>query len=147
MTRFLLAVIGLVAPVGVVAGDDKKADDRVKVEILLATENVPKDLKAGARVDLKVVTGKTVTPRGVTSLSTMLVAADVEVASVKLLEKPDSPEAAVRVNLLVAKDLAAKVEKVRDTKVRVVEAQSDGTVVRKMIPPTLRLELPEADKK
>ena len=126
---------------------DKKGDDRVKVEILLATEHVPKDLKAGTRVDLKMVTGKTVGPKGLAVYSTSQVAADLEVASVAPVEKPANPEAAVRVNLLVPKDLAAKVEKVRDTMVMTVERQADGTVVSKKKSVPLRLELPKADKK
>jgi hypothetical protein len=150
MTRLLFAGIGLVAAIGLAAAQDKKddkKDDRVKVEILLATEHVPKDLKAGTRVDLKMVTGKTVTATGKTALTLSPVAADVEVASVAPVEKPANPEAAVRVNLLVPKDLAAKVEKTRDTMVMVVERQADGTVVRKTKPVILRLELPKADKK
>jgi hypothetical protein len=147
MTRLLLAGIGLVATVGLGPAQGRKADDRVKVEVLLATEHVPKDLKAGTRVDLKMVTGKTVGPNGLTVYRASLVAADLEVASVTRVEKPATPEVAVRVQLLVAKDTAAKVEKTRDHIVTVVERQGDGSVVRKMIPVTLRLELPKADKK
>lgn len=119
----------------------------MKVEVLLATEHVPNDLKAGTRVDLNMVTGKTVGPNGLTAYRIQPVAADLEVASVKAVDKPATPEAAVRVQLLVAKDMAAKVEKTRDHMVTVVETQADGTVVRKMKPVTLRLELPKPDKK
>lgn len=147
MTRLLFAVIGLVAALGLVRAQDKKADDRVKVQVLLATEHVPKDLKAGTRADLKMVTGKIVAPNGPTLYMTKLVAAGVEVASVAPVDKPATPEAAVKVQLLVAKDLAGKVEKIRDHMVTVVERQGDGTVVRKKQPVTLRLELPKAEKK
>jgi hypothetical protein len=147
MTRVLIALIGLVAMVGLGRAEDKKADDRVKVEILLATEHLPDGLKEGTRVDLKMVTGKTVAPRGLTLYNTSLVAADVEVASVTTVEKPETPEAAVKVQLLVPKDLAEKVEKIRDKKVTVVESQGNGTVERKQKPVTLRLELPKSDKK
>ena len=147
MTRLLLIGIGLVATVGLVWAQDKKADDRVKVEVLLATEHLPKDLKAGARVDLKMVTGKTTGPKGLTAYTTSLVAADVEIASVESVEKPANPEAAVRVQLLVPKDMAEKVEKTRDHKVKVVERKDDGSVESKLKPVTLRLELPKPDKK
>ncbi len=147
MTRLLLAGIRLVATIGLVPAEDKKADDRVKVEVLLATEHTPKDLKAGTRVDLKLVTGKTVGPRGLTLYRTSLVVADVEAASVTTVDKPATPEAAVRVQLLVGKDMAEKVEKTRDRMVTVIEPQKDGGVVSKMKPVTLRLELPKPDKK
>ena len=147
MTRLLLAGIGLVATAGLVPAQDKKADDRVKVEVLLATEHLPKGLKAGTRVDLKMVTGKTVGPRNLTDYNTSPVAADLEVAEVTTVEKPANPEAAVRVQLLVGKDLAEKVKKIRDEVVSVVERKGDGTVVRKMKPVTLRLELSKPEKK
>jgi hypothetical protein len=147
MTRLLLAGIGLVATVGFVPAQDKKADDLVKVEVLLATEHVPEGLKAGTRVDLKMVTGKTVGPNGLTAYRVALVAADVEVASVAPVDKPATAEAAVRVQLLVARDMAEKIEKTRDRMVTVVERQGDGSVVTKMKRVTLRLELPRPDKK
>jgi hypothetical protein len=147
MTRLLLVGIGLVAIAGLIPGQDQKADDRVKVEIHLATENVPVGLKAGTRVDLKLVTGKTVGPKGLTLYSTSLVAADIEVASLVNVDKPATPEAAVRAQLLVAKDMAGKVEKTRDQMVNVVERQPNGLVVNRMKPVTLRLELPKAAKK
>jgi hypothetical protein len=147
MTRLLLAGIGLVATVGLVPAQDKKADDRVKVEVLLATEHVPEGLKAGTRVDLKMVTGKTINPRGETAYVASLVAAAVEVASVEPVDKPAAPEAAVRVQLLVAKDSAERVEWHRDRKVTVFERQPDGSRVRQTKPVTLRLELPKPDKK
>jgi hypothetical protein len=63
------------------------------------------------------------------------------------VEKPATPEAAVRVQLLVAKAMAGKVEKMRDHMVTRVERQGDGSVVRKKTPVTLRLEMPKPDKK
>ena len=60
MTRLLLVGFGLVAMAGLVSGQDQKADDRVKVEIHLSTEHVPMGLKAGTRVDLKLVSDITV---------------------------------------------------------------------------------------
>src|SRR5262249_19826639 len=94
MTRLLRAGIGLVATVGLVAAQDKKADDRVEVEVHLATEHVPTGLRAGARVDLKMVTGKTIRPKGLTVYKAGLVAAGLEVASVAPVDQPATPEAA-----------------------------------------------------
>jgi hypothetical protein len=147
MTRLLLTAIGLMASAGFVTAQDSKADDRVRVEVLLATEHVPKDLKAGTRVDLKMVMGKTVAPNGLTIYNTSLVAAAIEVASVALVEKPAAPEAAVRVHLLVAKDRAEKVEKTREHLVTVRERQADGSVLSQKKPVILRLELPKLDNK
>src|SRR5215831_1220548 len=47
---------------------------------------------------------------GLTAYTAPLVAADVEVASVAPVDKPAAPEAAVRVQLLVARDMAGKVQ-------------------------------------
>ena len=49
--------------------------------------------------------------------------------------------------MLVARDMAGKIEKTRDQLVTVVERQGDGRVELKKKPLTLRLELPTADKK
>ncbi len=147
MAKLLLVGIGLVATVGFVPAQDRKVDDRVKVEVLLATEHVPQGLKAGTRVHLKMVTGKTVGPKRLTLYRTLLVAGDIEVASVALVEKPATPEAAVRVQLLVPKAMAGKVEQTRDHMVTVVERQGDGSVLRKRKLVTLRLEMPKPDKK
>jgi hypothetical protein len=147
MTRLLLAGIGLAAMAGLVMAQDKKVDDHVKVEIFLATEHVPKDVKAKTRVDLKMVTGKTVAPNGFTVYRASLVAANVEVASVTAVEKPVTPEGAMRVELLVDKGLASKIEKTRDHMVTVRERLGNGTSVRNTKPVTLRLELSTADKK
>src|SRR4051794_17954611 len=102
MTRLLLAGIGLVVTFCFVPAQENKAGDRAKVEVLLAKEHVPDGLKEGTRVDLKMVTGKTVGPKGLTLYSASLVAADVEVASVAAVDKPATLEGAMRVQLLVA---------------------------------------------
>ena len=119
----------------------------MKVDVFVGTEHVPMGLKAGTLVDLKLVTGKTVAPRGRTLYATSPVAAGVEVALVAPVEKPAHPEAAVRVQLLAAKDLAAKIEKARDQIVDVVERQPDGVVASKKKAVTLRIELPGVGKK
>ena len=141
MSRRTVAVV-LLMMVGYASAEDIKAEERVKVEINLATEHMIKDLKAGARVDLKMVMGKTTSPKGLTVYNTAMVAANVEVAKIEQVEKPETPEGAVKVQLLVNKDLAAKVEKARDTLVTVVEGRES-----KMKPVPLRLELPMPAKK
>ena len=61
------------ASLGVAGAQDKgkgesikasPAQERVKVEVALATEHVPVDLKVGAKVDLRQVTGATITANG-----------------------------------------------------------------------------------
>ena len=70
-----------------------------------------------------------------------------KVGAVAPMDKAATPETLVRVQLLVAKGRAGKIQKARDHIVTVVERQGDGTVVRKMIPVALRLELSNSDKK
>ena len=147
MTRLLLAGIGLVATAGLVGAQDKKADDRVKVEVFLATEHVPKDLKPGTRVDLKIVLSKRIGGNGLPVYTAGSIAAGLEVASVSSVEKPADREAAVRVHLLVPKDMAGEVETARDGKVTVVKQRTDGSVETSQKRNTLRLELPKPDKK
>jgi hypothetical protein len=147
MNRLLLAATALVAAVGTVRALDKITDDRVKVDVLLADEHVPKGLKAGTRADLKMVQGKTSTPNGLTMYRSSLVAADVEVASIDTVDKPATPEGAVKVQLLVSKDVAEKIVKTRDRLVTVIERKVDGVAETKKKPVTLRLELVMAEKK
>jgi hypothetical protein len=46
MTRLLFAGIGLMVMIGFVSAQDKNGYDRVRVEVGLATEHVPKGLTA-----------------------------------------------------------------------------------------------------
>jgi hypothetical protein len=151
MTKGLLVGLALVALVGDPGPAQEKAKaepaERVKVVAFFAAEHVPVGLKAGTRVDLKVVVGKTVSPRGLVAYNTTTLVADIEVASVTPVEKPDTPDKAVKVELLVPKGQAERVEKTRDHLVTVIETVSGGTPERKTKPVTLRLELPEPGKK
>src|SRR5262249_40384561 len=108
MGRSLLCVFVATVCVGTVA-----AQDRVKLEGAFASEHVPNGVKAGDRVDLVVVLSATTTKTGLASYSTRPVVQKVEVASVTKVEKPKTPEEAVKVELWLTKDDAARVERLK----------------------------------
>jgi hypothetical protein len=155
MCKNLVVVLSLVALCcGTVVTQEKKADppkaapaDKVKAELSLSAEHVPADLKAGTRVDLKVVTGKTVAPNGRTLYRTFTSVADVEVGSVTKVEKPTNPEEAVKVELLVTKEQAGKIDELKKREATRVEKAPGGGVTTKKAPLTLRLELTVPVKK
>jgi hypothetical protein len=124
-----------------------KVPERTKVEPSLAAEHVPNGLKAGTRVDLNMVTATTIRANGFVAYSTTALAPDVEVTSVTKLEKPKAPEEAVKVELLVTKEQAARIEKAKAQLVTVVERVPGGKpkTTQKSVP--LRLEVPKPDKK
>jgi hypothetical protein len=123
-------------------------DEKVKVEVAFAAEHVPADLKAGARVDLLRVDGKTAAS-GKVLYRTAAVVPNVEVASVtRAAEKPKEPEQAVKVELLATKEQAALIEKAKRTLVTVVETRPGAPPQTKRRPVTLRLEpAKQPDKK
>jgi hypothetical protein len=121
------------------------AEETTTVEVYVATEHSPEGLKAGAKVNLLSVNGKTVIPNGKVHYRTSTLAADVEVASVTQVEKPNSPAEAVKVELKVTKDQAAKIEMAKAHRVTVVERSPDGPKTEKR-PLTFRLEPTKADK-
>lgn len=116
------------------------ADDNVTVEIFLAKEHVPNDLKKGDKVRVLRVNSKTATSTGIVSYSTGVVAADAIVASVKAEEKPPTPEQAFKVEVNVTKTQAAAIERVKKQLVTVHETNGNGTVETKKVPVTMRLE-------
>jgi hypothetical protein len=95
--KFFVSALTLLVIGSCTAGS--RADDKVNVEVWLATEHVPKDLKAGMMVDLSWVRGKTQTSGGVVSYSTSVVTRGCEVVSVTHVEKPKEPEQAVKVEI------------------------------------------------
>jgi hypothetical protein len=115
------------------------AEEQAKVELSFATEHVPAGLKAGAKVDLMMVNGRSVTPAGQVSYTTSTVAGSAEVASVTPVDKPATPEQAVKVELRVTKDQAARIERLKAQKVKTVETTAQGRV-EKTVPVTFRLE-------
>jgi hypothetical protein len=123
------------------------ADKTTKVEVYCAAEHVPKGLKAGARVDLMQVVGKSVTRSGKVSYSTTGLAKDIDVVSVTKVKKPKVPEQAVKVGLRVSKAQAAVIERAKARLVTVTERTSDGQTKTERKPIPLRLEPTKVKKK
>jgi len=123
------------------------AQEKTKVELYFASENVVAGLKAGNRVDLKRLAGRSITPSGKISVVTNTIALDLEVASISQIEKPKSPEQAVKVELKATKIQAARIERAKAQLVTIMETDSDGTVKTTMKPVTLLLDLTEEKKK
>jgi hypothetical protein len=132
-----LVFVALCSASGAAAGQG--AEEKTKVEVAFAAEHVPADLKAGARVDLLRVDGKTAAGRMVL-YRTAVVVPNVEVASVTRAEKPKEPEQAVKVELLATKEQAALIEKAKRALVTVVENRPGAPPETKRRPVTLRLE-------
>jgi hypothetical protein len=137
----VLAILAFCRVTAARGQDAPGAADLTKVEAYLAAEHVPAGLKAGTRVDLVQVTGKSVTPAGKVSYSTTGLVQDIEDVSVTMVEQPKAPEQAVKVELKVTKEQAAVIERAKARLVTVTVATSDGQTKteRKSIP--LRLEL------
>lgn len=123
------------------------AQDKSTVEVQLASENVPEGLKAGAKVDLKMITGKTVTATGKASIITNTLVADIEVAAVTKVEKPKSPEQAIKVELRVTKEQAAKIENVKKQTVTTMVTKPGGGRETVQMPVPLRIEMSKPEKK
>lgn len=119
----------------------------ITVEVYFASEHVPEGLKAGAKVDLMRVDGKTVTRTGKVSYVTTVLSTDIEVASITRVEKPKTPEQAVKVVFQVTPDRAGFIERAKSRLVTVVETTLEGGKKETKRPVTLRLELtrPEND--
>jgi hypothetical protein len=129
-----------------VCGAAVRADETATVEVYCASEHVPGGLKAGTRVDLMRVDGKSVTPSGKVSYSTTGLAQDIEVVSVTAMEKPKVPERAVKVELRVTKAQAAVIERAKARLVTVTEATSDGKTKTERRPVLLRLEPTKSER-
>ena len=136
-----IAVATLAISAGFAAADEKKT-----VEVFFAAENVPEGLKVGNKVDVKAITGKTVTATGVASLTTMNVVQNVEVASITKVEKPKSLEEAIKVEVRATKDQAEKIEQFKKKMVTTVVRTPGGSPEQKRMPIPLRLELSKSEK-
>jgi hypothetical protein len=123
------------------SAQEKAGEERVKVEVYLSAEHAPEGLKAGARADLVMVLGKTMTKDGkLVSYRIAPLAGGAEVVSVKREEKPANPARAVRAELRVTKQQTARIETAKGRLVTVVESEG-GKPVTKKRPVPLRLEL------
>jgi hypothetical protein len=156
MSKRFFVVPFLLLSDGGVFGQDKgdsrppkseDANSQVAVDILFATEHVPAGLKPGVKVVLSVVSGKTVTKKGVVAYNLRTVASDLEVVSVTAVEKPKGPEQAVKVQLRVAKPMAARIERLKAQTVKTATSTPGGPPILEEKPVTLRLELPPPPKK
>jgi len=67
--------------------------------------------------------------------------------SVVNVEKPKSPEQAVKVQLQTTKEQAGLIERVKAQFVATYETTGDGRAEMKKTPVTLRLEFPKPEKK
>lgn len=147
--KWAVPVSVLILTCGVAAGqpqspprppESQNKDETSTIEVFLSAEHLASNLKAGAKANLLIVLGKTVAPNGKVAYSTSTLAPGVEIASIAKVEKPKSPEQAIKVELRVAKDQAAKVERATSRLVNTVESTPGAQPERKQKPVTLRLE-------
>ncbi len=117
------------------------AEDETKVEVSFAVENVPSNLKPGAKVDLKRIDARSVTGSGQVAVTTTVIAQSLVVDSVDVTDKPKSPEEAVKVGLRVTKKQAAMIEKLKALRITVRESDSAGNFKTSKKPVPLMLEL------
>jgi len=123
------------------------AIDQAKVEITLSSEHSPEKLKAGDRVHIKRVNGMTVTKTGLKNYTTATVVKNAEVVSVIPIEKPKSPDEALKVVLKVPEAQAARLEKMKSALATVFESKpGGGKGEMKKKPVILRLELSNPNK-
>lgn len=110
-------------------------DESTTVEVFFAAENVPAGLKAGDKVSLHRLDGRSVTPSGKVSQTTTMLVPNAEVVSVKTVEKPKTPDLAVKIELRVKKSQARIVERAKTQLVNVMETSSGGNtkVVKKPV--------------
>jgi hypothetical protein len=124
-----------------------RLDEMTKVEVALATGNVPEGVKPGAKVQLVFVASRTLTPTGqVSERRSAVVPGSFEVLSVDKVEKPTDPDQAVKVELRVPKSRAERIETFKTREVTVVE-RAGGQAVRKKKTIPLVLELAKEEEK
>lgn len=137
----MLLTFGIAAAQQQESRETPNNNEKATIEVFLAAEHVPPGLKAGAKANLLIVTGKAIAPNGKVAYSTSTLAPAVEVASIAKVEKPKSPEQVIKVELRVAKDQAAKIGRAASQLVDTVESTPGAQPERKQKPVTLRLEL------
>lgn len=136
MSRGCTLALALLA-VSAVAGQG--AIETTLVEVYCASEHVPDGMKPGARVDLMIVSGKTVTRTGKVNFNLNSVAKNMELVSINKEEKPKTPEQAVKVELRVTKAQAVAIEKIKSQFVTVIETTTDGKKKTEKRPVPLRI--------
>jgi hypothetical protein len=116
--------------------------EKVKIEVPFATEHVPDGVKVGAKVNLTNVASK-ITAGAKTIYRTATIVPDVEVAAITKVEKPTTPEEAVKVEFLVTKEQADKIKMFKEKLVTRVERQPGQAPVSVKKPLTFRIEIPK----
>jgi hypothetical protein len=127
-------------------GSSSAQPEKVKVEVPFATEHVPDGVKAGAKVNLTWVVSKTTAGR-LANYRTAPVVPDVEVAAITKVEKPTTPEEAVKVDFLVTKEQADTIKMFKEKLVTRVERQPGQPPVTVKKPLTFRIEVPKPKEK
>src|SRR5262249_43557863 len=144
--RFLPVLMIFCMTISAAATEEKVEAAKVKVEVHLSAEHAPEAIKVKSRVDLVYVKSAIKTRTGKAKYMTAPLAKDAEVASIKREKNPADPAKAVRVELLVTKEQAARIEKMKKRVVTVVESEG-GKAVTKKRPVPLRLELAKPKQK
>jgi hypothetical protein len=121
-------------------GSSSAQPEKVKVEVPFATEHVPDGVQAGAKVNLTYVVSKIAGGR-LTYYRTAPVIPDVEVAAITKVEKPTTPEEAVKVEFLVTKEQADTIKMFKEKLVTRVERQPGQPSVNVKKPLTFRIEM------
>ena len=106
--RFLPVLMIFCMTISAAATQEKVEAAKVKVEVHLSAEHAPEAIKVKSRVDLVYVKSAIKTRTGKAKYMTAPLAKDAEVASIKREKNPADPAKAVRVELLVTKEQAAK---------------------------------------
>jgi hypothetical protein len=135
-----------VACLAALAAQKKPEAVAVQVKLQLPAKAVPAALKAGDRVDLKVVLSRSTTPTGKVNVRSRSLVDNLEVVSVKREEKPADPARAVAVVLRGTKEQADKVNKLKATTVTVRAKDEHGKAVPTKRPVPLFLELVKPKK-
>lgn len=130
-------LVSLILSISMTAG---VGEDPVKVEVFFSKEHVPADLKTGEKIDLKQIVSSKITGDGSLRYTTKTLAPNIEVDSVTKEEKPKETWLAISVILLVSKEQAKEIERVKSTMVPFTGKDANGKRVTKQRPTPLRLE-------
>ena len=118
-------------------------DQRPVVELRFAKEHVPANLPPGDKMDIMIVTGKTVTRTGQVSMSFKEFVRNAEVTFWEQVKEPKQPWEAVFVKLRVTPEQAEQIRKIKRVEVAVYDSQKKLT--KRPVP--LHLERSKKDSK